>query len=230
MCNPAEKTGQRRHLRITEPSPWVVRFAPLVPDSGPVLDLACGNGRHARHFLARGHAVLAVDRDTEAVADLADEERAEVVRADLEDGTGWPFDGRRFAGVVVVNYLHRPLFANLLAALAPGGVLIYETFARGNERFYRPRNPDHLLRSGELLDWLQGRCQIVGYEHGLVETGPLPGIIQRICAVNDLGRTDREDGEPEPHPVAGRRSRQGADAGNGRIQARPAAGASQARR
>ena len=203
MCNPVKKTEPRRHIRITEPSPWVVRFAPLVPANGMVLDLACGNGRHARHFLARGHAVLAVDRNIEAVADLADNDQAEVIRTDLEDGTGWPLEERQFAGIVVVNYLHRPLFPHLLAALAPGGVLIYETFARGNERFYRPRNPDHLLRSGELLEWLRGRCQIVGYEHGLVETGPLPGIIQRVCAVNDLAHTRREDGDPEPHPVAG---------------------------
>lgn len=203
MGNSVEKSRQRRHLRVTEPSPWVVRFAPLVPKDGPVLDLACGNGRHARHFLARGHSVLAVDRDTEAVADLAGQDRAEILRADLEDGTDWPLAGRQFAGLIVVNYLHRPLFPLLLGALAPGGVLIYETFARGNERFFRPRNPDHLLRSGELLEWLRGHCQVVGYEHGLVETGPLPGVIQRICAVNDLAASRREDGDPEPHPVAG---------------------------
>ncbi len=199
----AEKSGQRRHLRITEPSPWVVRFAPLVPRNGTVLDLACGNGRHARHFLTRGHPILAVDRDVEAVTDLRSNNHAEILCHDLEDGTGWPLAGRQFAGIVVINYLHRPLFPDLLATLAPGGVLIYETFARGNERFYRPRNPDHLLRSGELLDWLGDQCQIVCYEHGLVETGPLPGVIQRICAVNDLSASQRADGEPEPHPVAG---------------------------
>ena len=204
MGNSTENSRQRRHLRITEPSPWVVRFAPLVPRNGPVLDLACGNGRHARHFLARGHHVLAVDQNVEAVKDLTSNDHAEIRRHDLEDGTGWPLGERQFAGIVVVNYLHRPLFPHLLDALAPGGVLIYETFARGNERFFRPRNPDHLLRSGELLDWLGGHCQIVCYEHGLVETGPLPGVIQRICAVKDLTASQRADGEPEPHPVASR--------------------------
>ena len=91
---------------------------------------------------------------------------------------------------------------DIVAALAPGGVLIYETFASGNERFQGPRNPDHLLKSGELLDLLRGRLQIVAYEHGLDETAEIPGVKQRICAVNDLGISDRDDGEPGPHPVA----------------------------
>lgn len=188
-------------MRITAPSPWVRRFAPLVPAGGRVLDLACGNGRHARLFLERGYPVVAIDRETDTVADLASAPGVEVVTADLEDG-GWPLAGRRFAGIVVVNYLYRPLFSHLLDALAEGGVFIYETFARGNERFARPRNPDHLLRSGELIDLVGSRLQIVGYEHGLVETGPLPGVIQRICAINDRALSTRDDGEPEPHRVA----------------------------
>lgn len=203
MVNSRENPPNRRHLRITEPSPWVRRFAPLVPAGGTVLDLACGNGRHARLFLGRGHPVLAIDRDTDAVADLAERPDAEIVTADLEDGGGWPLAGRRFAGIVGVNYLHRPLFPPLLDALDDGGILIYETFARGNEAFARPRNPDHLLKSGELLGLVGARLQVVAYEHGLVENGPLPGVIQRICAVNDRHRTRREDGEPEPHRVAG---------------------------
>ncbi|MCP5366870.1 MAG: class I SAM-dependent methyltransferase [Hyphomicrobiales bacterium] len=196
-----------RHLRIATPSPWVARFAPLVPAGGPVLDLACGGGRHARLFLDRGHAVTAVDRDTAAVADLAgDNSRARVITADLEDGTppfgpGGALAGTRFAGIIVCNYLYRPLNDALVAALAPGGVLIYETFARGNEAFTRPRNPDHLLRAGELLDLVRGRLQVVAYEHGVVEKSPCPGVIQRICAVNDLDASDREDREPAPHPV-----------------------------
>lgn len=203
MGNSVEKTRQRRHLRITAPSPWVTRFAPLVPgNNGPVLDLACGNGRHARHFLTLGHSVVAVDRDTAAVADLASNSHATVTCADLEKGAGWPLADHKFAGVIVVNYLHRPLFGHLLDALNPGGVLIYETFACGNEQFFKPRNPDHLLRSGELIDVVKDRLQIVGYEHGLVETGPLPGIIQRICAIKDAGPSFREDGESAPHPVA----------------------------
>ena len=144
------------------------------------------------------------------MADLAKEATgeasAEVIEADLETGAGpfaqgGPLAGRAFAGIVVVNYLHRALMEDIVAALAPGGVLIYETFASGNERFQRPRNPDHLLRCGELLDLLRGRLQIVAYEHGLDETAEIPGVKQRICAVNDLGTSDRDDGEPGPHPV-----------------------------
>ncbi len=190
-----------RHLRVTEPSPWVRRFGALVPKGGTVLDLACGGGRHARHFLALGHAVVAVDRDVEPVADLAADPRAEVIQADLEGGGAWPFAGRTFAGVVVANYLHRPVLPLLLDAVEAGGVFIYETFARGNERFTRPRNPDHLLRGGELLDLVRGRLQVIAYEHGIVQRGSLPGVIQRLCAVNDLDASTREDGEPEPHPI-----------------------------
>ncbi|MEK7820812.1 MAG: SAM-dependent methyltransferase, partial [Pseudomonadota bacterium] len=98
---------------------------------------------------------------------------------------------------------HRPLFPALLAALAPGGVLIYETFARGNERFTRPRNPDHLLKNGELLDVVRGRLHVVAYEHGIVEGDDIPGVKQRLAAVNASGRSTREDGEPEPYPLKG---------------------------
>ncbi len=192
---------KHRHLSITEPSPWVRRFGALVPKGGTVLDLACGRGRHARHFLTLGYAVVAVDRDVGPVADLAGAPRAEVIQADLEGGDAWPFAGRTFAGVVVANYLHRPLFPLLLDAVDAGGVFIYETFARGNERFTRPRNPDHLLCSGELLDLVRGRLQVIAYEHGIAQRGSLPGVIQRLCAVNDLGAGTREDGEPEPHPI-----------------------------
>jgi hypothetical protein len=142
----------------------------------------------------------------EALADLEGNARAEVIRMDLEAGTPafdppGPLAGRSFAGVVVTNYLYRPLLSRLIDALAKDGVLIYETFARGNERFTRPRNPDHLLKSGELLELARGRLQVVAYEHGIVERGPLPGVIQRVAAVNDLTPSARADGEPEPHPV-----------------------------
>jgi SAM-dependent methyltransferase len=190
-----------RHLRVTEPSSWVRRFGALVPKGGTVLDLACGGGRHARHFLALGYAVVAVDRDIEPVATLAADPKAEVIQADLEGGDAWPFAGRTFAGVVVTNYLHRPVLPLLLEAVEAGGVFIYETFARGNERFTRPRNPDHLLRGGELLGLVEGRLQVIAYEHGIIQRGPIPGVIQRICAVNDLDAGTRGDGEPEPHPV-----------------------------
>ena len=175
------KTG---HLAVTEPSPWVVRFGPLVRPQGPVLDLACGAGRHARHFLAHGHPVTAIDRNAGHVADLAGWDQAEILECDLEDGTPWPLAGRRFAGLIVVNYLHRPLFPDLLEALEPDGVLIYETFARGNETYSRPRNPNHLLKPGELLALAaEGDLRVVSYEHGIVDKGTCPGVVERICAV-----------------------------------------------
>ena len=137
------------------PSPWVVRFAPLIRAGGAVLDLACGGGRHSRLLLERGHPVTAVDIEpSRAPAE------AEVLAADLENGP-WPLAGRRFAAVVMTNYLWRPLFGDLVAALDDDGVLIAETFARGNEAFGRPRNPAHLLERGELLRL----CAEIGRAH-----------------------------------------------------------------
>lgn len=193
-----------RHRHRSEPSPWVRRFAPLVAAGGPVLDLACGGGRHARLFLARGHPVLAIDADAGGLADLAGAPGLRAVAADLETAAG-PFaaggalHGLRFAGVVAVNYLHRPLLGALVCSLGPGGVLIYDTFARGNERFGRPRNPDYLLKSGELLELVRGRLQVVAYEHGLVEEAGAPAVRQRICAVADTQVP--AGGEPEPRPI-----------------------------
>ena len=211
MQNTKDRETRNRHLLITETSAWVRRFAPLVPTGGAVLDLAAGGGRHGRYFLGLGHPVVAVDRETAAMADMAkeasEEASAEVIEADLETGAGpfaqgGPLAGRTFAGIVVVNYLYRPLMDGIIAALDEGGILIYETFARGNERFQRPRNPDYLFKSGELLELVEGRLQVVAYEHGIDETADIPGVKQRICAVNDLGRSERDDGEPAPHFVA----------------------------
>ncbi len=171
-----------RHPGPTDPSPWVVRFAPLVPAGGSVLDLACGGGRHGRLFLARGHPVLLLDRDVSALDDLAGHTRVTIVEGDLEGGAGLPFGNRRFAGIVVTNYLWRPLLPALAAAVDEGGVLIYETFGRGNEAYSRPRNPDHLLRPGELLDAFGGALQVVAYECGL-RCDPKPRVVQRIAAV-----------------------------------------------
>jgi SAM-dependent methyltransferase len=163
-------------------SAWVARWAPLIPE-GETLDLACGSGRHARLLATLGHAVTAVDRDALALAMAAGEGIATLAQ-DLEaQGAAWPFAAGRFAGVVVTNYLHRPLFGQIAAALAPNGVLVYETFARGNEVFGKPSNPDFLLSPGELLDLAaRGGLRVLAYEDGVVER-PKPARVQRLCAV-----------------------------------------------
>lgn len=178
----------------TPPSAWVERFAPLVPAGGPVLDLACGAGRHLRLFHRLGHPVLGIDIDLRGVADLSATPGVELLAADLEQGAPWPLPAeRRFAGIVVANYLHRPLFPAILAALAPGGVLLYETFAVGNARFGKPSSPAFLLRQGELLELARGRLQVVAYEHGTV-AAPRPAVVQRLAAAG-------LDGDPEPRPL-----------------------------
>lgn len=147
-----------------------------------MLDVACGGGRHLRHFRNLGHPVTGVDRDLTGVADLADSDGVELLEADLEAGAPWPFGDRRFAAVVVTNYLWRPLLPAIVAAVGPDGWLLYETFARGNERYGRPHNPDFLLLPGELLEAVAGRLTVVAYEHGAVER-PRPAVVQRIAAV-----------------------------------------------
>lgn len=177
----ANQGEQARHEGPDVPSPWIVRFAPMVPVGGRVLDLACGGGRHARLFLGRGCHVVALDRDLSGIADLRGHPRLEAVEADLEDGRPFPLASRRFDAVVVANYLYRPILDHLVEATAPGGILLYETFARGNERFGRPRRPDFLLRAGELLELVRGRLRVLAYED-LEVSEPRPAAIQRICA------------------------------------------------
>jgi SAM-dependent methyltransferase len=160
-------------------SPWVVRFAPLVAEGGVVLDVAAGGGRHTRWFVDAGRRVVAVDRDTSALLDLAERDDVEVVQADLEQSP-WPLPERRFDGVVVTNYLHRPLLPTLVASVASGGVLIYETFAVGQQRYGRPTNPDWLLRPGELLEAVRGELTVVAYED---VTTDRPARVQRIAAI-----------------------------------------------
>jgi SAM-dependent methyltransferase len=171
------------------PSAWVRRFAPLIRRGGRVLDLAAGAGRHTRLLLDVGFRVTAIDRDTAGLRALAGD-RCEIRAIDLETGAAESATaplGSDYDGIVVTNYLHRPLFAPLAAALAPNGVLIYETFAIGNERFGRPRNPDFLLRPGELLEAFAA-LTIVAFEAGEVSR-PRPAVIQRLAAVSGpLGR------------------------------------------
>jgi SAM-dependent methyltransferase len=167
---------------ISAPSEWVLRFADRVPTKGSVLDVACGSGRHSRLFASLGHPVDAVDRDAAAFTDIP--EGVNFVAADIETGEegAWPFAGRHYGGVIVTNYLFRPLLSMMVDAVAPGGILIYETFAKGNERFGKPSNPDFLLRHGELIDAVKGRLRVIAYEDIHTET-PKPAMVQRIAAV-----------------------------------------------
>jgi SAM-dependent methyltransferase len=167
------------------PSAWVLRFKHLIPAGGRVLDLACGTGRHSRLLADCGHPVTAVDIDASGLADLRSDPRIEIRQLDLETGT-WPFTGEQFAAVIICNYLHRPHFSWLADSLLPGGVLLMETFAQGNEAWGGPRNPDFLLAPGELLSAFSTRLQVVAYEHGL-ELQPKPAIRQRICAISAAG-------------------------------------------
>lgn len=160
------------------PSPWVRRWIGFIRPGGCVLDLACGSGRHARFLAELGFEVDAVDRDPSLFA--APPPGVRLRGADLEGGP-WPYEGRRFDAVVVANYLHRPLLPILAASLEPGGVLVYETFARGNEGFGKPSNPAFLLAPGELLEAVRGKLRVLGYEDMVVEE-PRPAAVQRICA------------------------------------------------
>lgn len=174
-------------------SPWIRRFTPLLRPGCSVLDVACGGGRHVHWFLQQGFEVVAVDRDAQAVAPLRG--LARVVVADIENGP-WPLPGERFGAVVVTNYLWRPLLPRLLDSLADGGVLLYETFAVGNETVGRPRSPDFLLRPGELLEAARG-LRVVAYEDGFLD-GP-PRFVQRIAAMRDAPPSAQA--APARHPL-----------------------------
>lgn len=177
----------------SQPSPWVMRFAPLIPAGAPVLDLACGSGRHVRALAALGHPLLGVDRDAQALAGLRDLPGVRTLVADLE-AAPWPLEQRRFGGVVVTRYLWRPLLPGIVRAVADGGVLIYETFALGQQTVGRPSRAEFLLRTGELLEAVRGQLRVVAYEDGF---DPAAGgcFVQRICAVR--GADTRAD-DPLP--------------------------------
>ena len=161
------------------PSPWVLRWAPLVA-RGPLLDVACGDGRHARLFVARGIEVVAVDRDPQSIPGVR------FVQADLEERE-WPFPNERFAAIVVTNYLHRPLLPILASSLEPDGILIYETFMAGNERYGKPSNPRFLLQPGELLQAFGAPLRVLAFEQGRI-TAPKAAVIQRLCAARAPSR------------------------------------------
>ena len=164
------------------PSAWVVRWIADLAAGISALDVASGSGRHSRLLAARGCNVTAVDRDPEFAQSLASEPNIEFIAADLEDGP-WPLGDTRFDVVIVTNYLHRPLFPALKNALAPGGLLIYETFAVGNAAFGRPSNPDYLLRPRELLDAFGADMRVLAFEDGFTAQ-PKPAMVQRIAARN----------------------------------------------
>ncbi|PUA19046.1 SAM-dependent methyltransferase [Glaciimonas sp. PCH181] len=169
-------------------SSWVKRFIGTIP-AGKVLDLACGEGRHSAMLAAAGKDVLAVDRNPDVLIKIA-EKGIETLQIDLESNNDLAlaelFQPQRFAGIVVTNYLHRPLVPLLLNSIADQGVLLYETFVEGNQQFGRPSNPDFLLASGELLRWLAADSEyvwhVVAFEEGYVEH-PKPAMVQRLCAV-----------------------------------------------
>ena len=160
------------------PSPWVREWIGWIRPGGRVVDVACGSGRHARLLAQMGFEVDAVDRDIALFPDPPP--GVTPLQADLEHGA-WPYAGRRFAGIVVTNYLHRPLLAALVDSLEPLGMLVYETFAKGNERFGKPSNPAFLLEPGELLEAVRGKLRVLAYEDRVVEA-PRPAAIQRIAA------------------------------------------------
>jgi SAM-dependent methyltransferase len=192
------------HPAIGEPSRWVKRWAHLVEAGGAVLDVASGAGRHARFFASHGHPVMAIDRDAAALASMSGLPGIDTLAADMENAP-WPLPSNaQFSAVVVTNYLHRTLFPQLLAALAPGGVLIYETFAQGNETVGKPSNPAFLLAPGELLDAVRGRLRVVAFQDGFL-ADPRPAYVQRICAIREAdGAVKTKDkGVPPRYDLAG---------------------------
>jgi SAM-dependent methyltransferase len=176
------------------PSAWVIRFVPLIRPGGLVLDLAAGGGRHTRLLCRQGYRVRAVDRDAAALRALD----CEAVELDLETGAPWSLGGG-YDGIVVTNYLHRPLLPAIAAAVAPGGAVIYETFMRGQETFGRPSNPDFLLRPGELLDAFKA-LSVVAFEQGETRV-PRRAMVQRLAAVN-LSPALLPAGAAVPPPVS----------------------------
>lgn len=163
-------------LRVSAPSPWLQRFAPSAP--GNALDVACGSGRNLLWLARAGWRVTGVDRDTAATAPLRT--AADIIDADIENGP-WPLAGRQFDLVVVCNYLWRPLFDRIKAAVKPGGHLVWETFADGQQTIGRPSRPEFLLQRGELLRVCEG-WHILAFED-VFEDGVNARFVQRVAAI-----------------------------------------------
>jgi SAM-dependent methyltransferase len=174
MDDGARRRWEARHRAATHespPSPFVVAALDLVapagcvpPAPGRALDLACGGGRHARLLAARGYRVEAIDVALAALQRLRRSAVGPAIACVAADVTAWPLPRGRYAVVVVTDFLVRHLFPALRDALAPGGVLVLETFLRGQERYGPPRNPDHLLVPGELRDACSGWTVLAAYE------------------------------------------------------------------
>jgi SAM-dependent methyltransferase len=165
-------------LTVIQPEPWVTAFSHLIPP-GTVLDLACGKGRHGRYLLDLGYQVTFLDRDISGVSNLTHHTKAQIMKYDLENGNPWPFPDNQFSGIIVVNYLYRPLLPYLTNALKPNGIIVYKTFAVGNEKFGRPKNPKFLLQDNELLDMLGQDFEVIDFRQGK-EMNP-DRITQAIC-------------------------------------------------
>lgn len=188
-------------LPFSPPSPWIARFAPLLRPGAHMLDVACGGGRHLRHFRDRGLAVTGVDIDLRGVADLTGTDGVTLIQADLEGTDGWPPGLLDFDVVVVTNYLHRPLLPAIAGTVKPGGFLLYETFANGNQRHGRPSSPAFLLREGELLHLaMEQGLQVIAFEQGEVSS-PKAAIVQRLAARRPFGAAADLNGDPEPVPL-----------------------------
>ena len=166
---------------MTPVSPWIRKYSSLIPKERPILDVACGNGRHSFYMQNLGYEVVAVDKDLTAINANQFQSDISIIEADLERQL-WPFSQQIFSGVIVVNYLWRPLFQSILDSVAPGGVLLYDTFGQGNEKFGRPRNPDFLLAPEELKNLCRNKFDIIDYFHGVTKS-PAPAIRQSIAAI-----------------------------------------------
>ena len=173
-------------LKPWQPSDWVVRFYAGINHKGRVLDVACGAGRHYSLGMSSGRRTVGIDRDIAQASQYQNAQNLELIEADLEDGRPFPFRGQQFDGIIVTNYLWRPILPDIIAAVAPDGILIYETFAVGQEKLGKPSNPEFLLRPSELMDAVAGKLRIVAFEHARL--GGPERVVQRIAAVGPAHR------------------------------------------